>query len=96
MGEHTVSFDTLKNYCAKLMMTQGVPEDEAQIIGQHLVTAEAYGLGSHGVSRTSIYLKRLNTGVVNAKKAAAALSPPITPTTSAWRVSIQIWLQRPA
>ncbi len=67
MGEHTVSFDTLKNYCAKLMMTQGVPEDEAQIIGQHLVTAEAYGLGSHGVSRTSIYLKRLNTGVVNAK-----------------------------
>ena len=58
MGEHNVSFDTLKNYCAKLMMTQGVPEDEAQIIGQHLVTAEAYGLGSHGVSRTSIYLKR--------------------------------------
>ena len=67
MGEHTVSFDALKDYCAKLMMTQGVPEDEAQIIGQHLVTAEAYGLGSHGVSRTSIYLKRLNTGIVNAK-----------------------------
>ena len=67
MDGHNVSYDALKDYVAKLMETQKVPADEAELIADHLVEAEAYGLGSHGVSRTSIYLKRLNTGVVNAK-----------------------------
>jgi len=57
----------LTEYCARLMMTQGVPEDEAMIIGRHLVAAEMMGVTSHGVNRTMIYLKRLETGVVNPK-----------------------------
>ena len=67
MSEHVVSCQALQEYCARLMMTQGVPEDEARIVGNHLVEAEACGVTSHGVSRTSIYLKRLATGVVNPK-----------------------------
>lgn len=67
MREYVVSSDALIEYCKKLMMTQGVPEDEADLVARHLVEAELYGVSSHGVSRTSIYLKRLNTGVVNAK-----------------------------
>jgi LDH2 family malate/lactate/ureidoglycolate dehydrogenase len=67
VGNHLVSPDVLEDYCTALMMTQGVPEDEATIIARHLVEAELYGVSSHGVSRTSVYLKRLNTGVVNAK-----------------------------
>lgn len=67
MSEHVVKAEKLREYCAKLMQTQGVPVDEARIIADHLVEAELYGVSSHGVSRTSIYLKRLHTGVVNAK-----------------------------
>ena len=67
MSEHVVSCDALRDYCAKLVMTEGVPEEEARIVADHLVEAELCGVTSHGVSRTGIYLKRLNTGVVNAK-----------------------------
>ena len=67
MSGHVVSCDALRDYCAKLVMTEGVPEEEAKIVADHLVEAELCGVSSHGVSRTSIYLKRLNTGVVNAK-----------------------------
>ena len=67
MDPHVVFPASLADYCANLMQTQGVPEDEAQIIGRHLVEAECCGVSSHGVSRMAIYLKRLETGVVSAK-----------------------------
>lgn len=67
MNGHTVCREALKEYCAKLMQTQSVPADEALLVADHLVEAELYGVSSHGVSRTSIYLKRLSAGVVNAK-----------------------------
>lgn len=67
MGNYVVSSEALRDYCTKLMMTQHVPEDEAKLIADHLVEAEMCGVSSHGVSRTSIYLKRLASGVVNAK-----------------------------
>ena len=67
MDQNIVFPKPLAEYCARLMQTQGVPADEAKIIGEHLVEAECCGLSSHGVSRTAIYLKRLETGVVNAK-----------------------------
>ena len=67
MSGHVVDWQALKAYCSKLMQTQGVPEDEAEIVADHLVEAELYGVSSHGVSRTSIYLKRLKEGVVNPK-----------------------------
>ena len=64
---HNVNWEALKDYCKRLIMTQGVPEDEAEIVADCLVDADLCGVESHGVSRTSIYLKRLETGVVNAK-----------------------------
>ncbi len=67
MSGQTVDREALKGYCAKLMQTQGVPADEALQVADHLVEADLYGVSSHGVSRTGIYLKRLNTGVVNAR-----------------------------
>ena len=65
MSGHVVDWQALTAYCNKLMQTQNVPEDEAELIADHLVEAELYGVLSHGVSRTSIYLKRLKEGVVN-------------------------------
>ena len=67
LNDHRVSSEALRSYCTKLMMTQNVPEEEAALIADHLVEAEMCGVSSHGVSRTSIYLKRLASGVVNHK-----------------------------
>ena len=67
MSEHIVDSEKLRQFCAALMMAEHVPEDEAGMIAAHLVEAELYGVSSHGVSRTSIYLKRLHEGVVNAR-----------------------------
>lgn len=64
---HNVNWEVLKDYCKRLIMTQGVPEDEAAIVADCLVDADLCGVESHGVSRTGIYLKRLETKVVNAK-----------------------------
>ena len=67
MSDQTVASRDLEQFCAELMMAEHVPEEEAHIVASHLVEAEMYGVSSHGVSRTSIYLKRLHEGVVNAK-----------------------------
>ena len=64
---HNVNWEALKDYCKRLIMTQGVPEDEAEIVADCLVDADLCGVESHGVSRMTIYLKRLETKVVNAK-----------------------------
>ncbi|MBO6041493.1 MAG: Ldh family oxidoreductase [Oscillospiraceae bacterium] len=73
MADHIVFPDPLEDLCSRLMMAENVPEDEARIIGQHLVEAECFGLSSHGVSRTAIYVKRLHEGVVNPKWSYKAL-----------------------
>ncbi|MGE4352968.1 MAG: Ldh family oxidoreductase [Oscillospiraceae bacterium] len=62
---HNVNWETLKSYCTKLIMTQGVPGDEADIVADCLVDADLCGVESHGVSRMAIYMKRLKSGVVN-------------------------------
>lgn len=67
MSEHIIGWENLQNHCKKLIMVANVPEDEAEIIASHLVEAELMGVTSHGVSRTSVYLKRIQEGVVNAK-----------------------------
>ncbi len=64
---HNVNWEQLKAYCQKLVETQGVPADEAAIVADCLVDADLCGVESHGVSRMSIYMKRLATKVVNAK-----------------------------
>lgn len=66
MTNQRVSPSILKEVCKQLFIREQVPEDEANIIANHLVEADLYGVSSHGVSRTNIYLKRLNAGVVRA------------------------------
>lgn len=66
MSDRRVSAMMLEDLCKQLFVKENVPETEAQIIANHLVEADLFGVSSHGVSRTSIYLKRLNTGVVHA------------------------------
>jgi len=64
---HLVDWKTLAAYVQSLFMTQGMSEEDAGIVADCLVDAELCGVPSHGVSRVSIYLKRLELGVVSAK-----------------------------
>ena len=67
MDTYNTNWEQLRSYCQKLIMTQGVSEDEAFIIADNLVDADLCGVESHGVSRMLIYMKRLETGVVSKK-----------------------------
>lgn len=67
METHRTDWEKLRLYCQKLIQSQGVPEDEAFTVADCLVDADLCGVESHGVSRMSIYLKRLETGVVNSR-----------------------------
>jgi len=65
MNTYNINWEKLRSYCQKLIMTQGVSENEAFTIVDNLVDADLCGVESHGVSRMSIYMKRLETGVVS-------------------------------
>lgn len=55
----------LSNFCVELFVAAGVPRSEAEIISASLVDANLIGLDSHGVSRVSDYLGRLEKGLLN-------------------------------
>lgn len=65
MKNYTVDWKELRAYCSEIMEALGVPRDEAFTIADVLVDADLSGVGSHGVSRMTIYTKRLEEGVVN-------------------------------
>ena len=56
----------IKAYCISALSKVGVPEEDAQMVADVLVTADLRGIGSHGISRLPIYIKRLKQGLVNA------------------------------
>jgi len=56
----------LSGFVAAVFAKAGVPADEAEIIADSLTEADLTGVESHGVSRVPVYLKRIETGVVNA------------------------------
>jgi LDH2 family malate/lactate/ureidoglycolate dehydrogenase len=66
MDTHLLDWKLLREYCGKLLETQGMPSDEALMTADSLVEADLCGVESHGVSRMTIYLKRLEEKVVNA------------------------------
>lgn len=68
MGNVRLDYKKLTQYCSKLLIKQGVNEEEASVITTSLVEADMSGVGSHGVSRLKIYMKRMEEGVVSKKE----------------------------
>ena len=64
MKTHNVNWETLRTQCQQLLISLGVDEQEAWTIADNLVDADLCGVESHGVSRMSIYMKRIKSGVV--------------------------------
>jgi LDH2 family malate/lactate/ureidoglycolate dehydrogenase len=59
-----VDADELTRYCKHLFAAAGMPDDDALLTAQQLVTADLRGVESHGVVRVPIYLQRLRQGVI--------------------------------
>jgi LDH2 family malate/lactate/ureidoglycolate dehydrogenase len=66
MSENVIERRRLSGFVAAVFAKAGVPADEAALIADSLTEADLTGVESHGVSRVPIYLKRIETGVVNA------------------------------
>ncbi|NMB15681.1 MAG: Ldh family oxidoreductase [Firmicutes bacterium] len=62
-----VPMDELKDFGINCLLRTGIPIDEAEIISDNLVMADARGVYSHGMMRLGIYLDRVKNGGTAAK-----------------------------
>ena len=61
-----IPFETIKNFMVGILAKAGIPENDAFIITDVLVTADKFGFDSHGVNRLKpIYLDRIKDGILN-------------------------------
>ncbi len=70
--ESAVSVDTprfpladLEDFATSLLAGAGVPEDRARMAANHLLTADLWGVESHGVARLASYVNRLKAGLID-------------------------------
>jgi len=61
----TFAYDYLKEVIVKILVKTGVEEKHAIIVADNLIEADLKGVSSHGISRLSIYIKRLNLNLIN-------------------------------
>lgn len=60
-----VAYSTIKPWIRQIFCANGLKEADAEIVADSLVTADARGVYSHGILRTSIYRKRIQKGCVD-------------------------------
>ncbi len=65
MDTYRADWKNLRDLCAKLLMQEGMGEEDALVCADSLVDADLSGVESHGVSRLTNYMKRLHTQVVS-------------------------------
>lgn len=66
-NEFKVNVEVIRKIAIDFLTSAGLSDENAWIVADSLVQADLRGIDSHGVARLPIYLKRLKTGVVNAK-----------------------------
>ncbi|MBN2154538.1 MAG: Ldh family oxidoreductase [Candidatus Lokiarchaeota archaeon] len=57
-----VDFDTLERFMKDVMMGTGVPEEDAKVVADVLITSDKRGIDSHGVGRLMMYYARIKRG----------------------------------
>lgn len=61
-----VPFDLMENFMVDVFKGVGVPEEDAKICAEVLITADKRGIDSHGIGRLKpIYIDRINAGIQN-------------------------------
>lgn len=63
----SIPVDVLEGFMRDVFIRLGVPEDEARICAEVLITSDLYGIESHGIQRMKMYYDRIRQGVQFAK-----------------------------
>ncbi len=58
-------FETLKRFMQNVFTRIGVPEEDAQICADILITSDLRGIESHGIGRLKMYYDRIRAGIQN-------------------------------
>lgn len=73
------SYDLLHRFCMDVFQKFGFTEEESDIIQDVLLTADLYGIESHGMQRASFYHKAIEKGVVKIQaKPEVVFETPVT------------------
>jgi L-2-hydroxycarboxylate dehydrogenase (NAD+) len=78
--ELRVRTEPLKNFCVQAFQKMGIPEEDARITADVLVTADLRGIDSHGVARLRRYVNGLRDGMMVARPEVRVVTE--TPTTA--------------
>jgi LDH2 family malate/lactate/ureidoglycolate dehydrogenase len=63
-----VPFETLESFMVEALTSAGVPKEDAEIVGDVLITSDKRGIDSHGIGRLKpIYIDRIDAGILNPK-----------------------------
>ncbi len=61
-----VDFETLESFMKDSLKGVGIPEKDAEIISEVLITSDKRGIDSHGIGRLKpIYIDRIDAGIMN-------------------------------
>jgi len=84
MTEENVYLDakTLENFMKDVFIGLGVPDDDAKIIANVLITSDLRGIDSHGVQRLKMYYDRIKEGIYEVKTKIDVIKDG--PTTALW------------
>ncbi len=64
--ERRISLEVLEDFCRRALVSAGVPEGDAAIVADVLITSDRLGIDSHGINRLkAIYLDRIREGILN-------------------------------
>ncbi|MFW9897252.1 MAG: Ldh family oxidoreductase [Candidatus Thorarchaeota archaeon] len=62
-----IEFNILKQFMKDVFIKLQVPEDDAEIIADVLITSDLRGVDSHGIQRCKMYYDRIKAGIYNPK-----------------------------
>lgn len=68
MSNTPIAVNRLNQFVVDLTKKAGLPEDQARILADTLIQADLKGIRTHGILRLPIYVKRMESGVINIKE----------------------------
>jgi len=82
MSENTVLVwaDPLKDFCVRVFQRLGIPEEDARVTADVLVSADLRGVDSHGVARLRRYVNGVRSGMMSVNPSVEVVTE--TPTTA--------------
>ena len=67
MAYYRFNYDNLNSFCMDVFKSMGYTEEESKIISDVLLTADLFGIESHGLQRIIRYSKSVEKGLVDTK-----------------------------